>query len=146
MEARLTTFPPNSTLIPIKHYKWFSYCFLPQSIYQTWCLWPFWYKSRCRVNSPGLKLFDVVPGIFCRMLNGCQTPNWLWCLVIRVRKLSESDSTWGHYTGKTDQKLDSLRFLTLINKLHSHSAAVRHSAKYPCHWCGILYLFRVNVN
>ena len=45
------------------------------------------------VNSPGLKLFDVVPGIFCRMLNGCQTPNWLWCLVIRVRKLSESGST-----------------------------------------------------
>ena len=54
-------------------------------------------------------------------------------LVIRVRKLSESGSISGHYTGKTDLKLDSLSFLTLIAKLQSHSAGVLCSAKYPCH-------------
>ena len=35
-------------------------------------------------------------------------------LVISVRKLSESVSIWCHYTGKTDLKLDSPGFLTLI--------------------------------
>ena len=38
-------------------------------------------------------------------------------IVIRVRKLSESGSIYGHYAGKTDLKLDSLSFLTLISKL-----------------------------
>ena len=41
---------------------------------------------------------------------------WLWSLVIRVRKLSESCSL------QTDLKLDSLSFLTLITKLQSHLA------------------------
>ena len=36
-------------------------------------------------------------------------PPGLWSLVVMVRKLS-------HYTGKTDPKLDSLSFLTLITK------------------------------
>ena len=43
-------------------------------------------------------------------------------LVIRVRKLSESGSISGPYTGKTDLKLDLLNLLTLITKLLSHSA------------------------
>ena len=43
-------------------------------------------------------------------------------LVIRVRKLSESGSISGPYTGKTDLKLDLLSLLTLITKLLSHSA------------------------
>ena len=37
-----------------------------------------------------------------------------WNLVIRVSKLSQPGSIDGHYTGKTDLKLDSLSFLTLI--------------------------------
>ena len=37
--------------------------------------------------------------------------------MIRVRKLNELGSISGHYTGKTDLKLDSLTFLTLITKL-----------------------------
>ena len=37
--------------------------------------------------------------------------------VIRVRKLSESGSISGPYTGKTDLKLDLLNLLTLITKL-----------------------------
>ena len=37
--------------------------------------------------------------------------------MIRVRKLNESGSISGHHTGKTDLKLDSLSFLTLITKL-----------------------------
>ena len=43
-------------------------------------------------------------------------------LVITVRKLSESGSISGPYTGKTDLKLDLLSFLTLVTKLLSHSA------------------------
>ena len=43
-------------------------------------------------------------------------------LVIRVRKLSESGSISGPYTGKSDLKLDLLSLLTLITKLLSHSA------------------------
>ena len=39
----------------------------------------------------------------------------------QVKKLSESGSTWGQYTGKTDLKLDSLSFLTLITKFQRHS-------------------------
>ena len=42
--------------------------------------------------------------------------------VIRVRKMSESGSISGPYTGKTDLKLDLLNLLTLITKLLSHSA------------------------
>ena len=42
-----------------------------------------------------------------------QNTEWLWSLVIRVGKLSESDFIFGLYAGKTDQKLDSLSFLTL---------------------------------
>ena len=42
-----------------------------------------------------------------------QNAEWLWSLVIRVGKLSESDFIFGLYAGKTDQKLDSLSFLTL---------------------------------
>ena len=42
-----------------------------------------------------------------------QNAKWLWSLVIRVRKLRESDFIFGLYTGKTDQKLDYLSFLTL---------------------------------
>ena len=38
-------------------------------------------------------------------------------LVIRATKLGESASIEGHYTGKTDLKLDPLGFLTLISKL-----------------------------
>ena len=36
--------------------------------------------------------------------------------------MSESGSIKGHYTGKTDLKLDSLSFLTLITNLQSYSA------------------------
>ena len=40
-----------------------------------------------------------------------------WSLVIRVMKLSESGSINGNYnTEKTNLKLDSLSFLTLITK------------------------------
>ena len=39
----------------------------------------------------------------------------------QVKKLSESGSTLGQYTGKTDLKLDSLSFLTLITKFERHS-------------------------
>ena len=46
-----------------------------------------------------------------------------WSLVIRVRKLNESGSISGHYTGKTDVKLDSLSFLTLISKLEHFMVA-----------------------
>ena len=35
-----------------------------------------------------------------------QNAKWLWSLVIRVRKLTESDFIFGLHTGKTDQKLD----------------------------------------
>ena len=42
-----------------------------------------------------------------------QNAEWLWSLAIRVRKLRESDFIFGLYTAKTDQKLDSLSFLTL---------------------------------
>ena len=42
-------------------------------------------------------------------------------LVIRVKKQSKSGSIWGRYTGKTDLKLDSLSFLTLITKFQSNS-------------------------
>ena len=42
-----------------------------------------------------------------------QNAKWLWSLAIRVRKLRESDFIFGLYTAKTDQKLDSLSFLTL---------------------------------
>ena len=35
-------------------------------------------------------------------------------LVIGVRKLKESGSTFDHLNGKTDLKLNSLSFLTLI--------------------------------
>ena len=56
----------------------------------------------------------------------CQTPSVKCGLtlsfVIRVRKLSESGSISGPYTGKTDLKLDLLNLLTLITKLLSHSA------------------------
>ena len=45
---------------------------------------------------------------------------WLWSLEIRVSKLSESGSIWGHYNGQTDLKLDSLSFLTLFTKFQSH--------------------------
>ena len=43
--------------------------------------------------------------------------------MIRVRKLNESGSISGHYTGKTDLKLDSLSFLTLIPKLEHFGVA-----------------------
>ena len=43
--------------------------------------------------------------------------------MIRVRKLNESGSISGHYTGKTDLKLDSLSFLTLISKLEHFMVA-----------------------
>ena len=43
-------------------------------------------------------------------------------LVIRVRKLSESGSIYNNKTGKTDFKLSSRSFLTLITKLQSHLA------------------------
>ena len=43
-------------------------------------------------------------------------------LVIRIRKLSESGSISGPYTGKTDLKLHLLSFLTLVTKLLSHLA------------------------
>ena len=36
--------------------------------------------------------------------------------LIRATKLGESASIEGHYTGKTDLKLDPLGFLTLISK------------------------------
>jgi len=42
--------------------------------------------------------------------------------LIGVRKLSELGHIWGHYTGQTDLKLNSLSFLTLITKLQSRSA------------------------
>ena len=46
-------------------------------------------------------------------------------LLIRFRKLRESGSILiGHYTGQTELKLDSLSFLTLINKFQSHSDGV----------------------
>ena len=40
-----------------------------------------------------------------------------------VRKLNESGSISGHYTGKTDLKLDSLSFLTLVTKLEHFRVA-----------------------
>ena len=50
--------------------------------------------------------------------------------MIGVKKLSESGSTLGHYTGKTELKLDSLRFLP-ITKLQGHSAfCIRGSVVY----------------
>ena len=56
----------------------------------------------------------------------CQTPSvkrgLTLSFVIRVRKLSESGSFSGTYTGKTNLKLDLLNLLTLITKLLSHSA------------------------
>ena len=55
------------------------------------------------------------PGIWKKLTLNTE---WLWSL----RKLSESGSIQGHYTEQTDLKLDSLSFLTLITKLHSHSA------------------------
>ena len=41
--------------------------------------------------------------------------------MIRVSKLSQPGSIEGHYTGKTDLKLDSLSFLTLIINFQQHS-------------------------
>ena len=67
------------------------------------------------------------------MPNAMQNAEWLWSLVIRVRNLSKSGFIYGHCTGKTDLKLDSLSLLTLIPKLQSHlQFCIRHFAKYPC--------------
>ena len=41
-----------------------------------------------------------------------QNTEWLWSLVIGVRKLSESGFIKGQYTGRTDLKLDSLSHQT----------------------------------
>ena len=48
-----------------------------------------------------------------------------WNLVIRVSKLSQPGFIEGHYTGKTDLKLDSLSFLTLIINFQQRSPFLR---------------------
>ena len=73
-------------------------------------------------------------GVVYRSANGCRTSNDPEVWSNRVRKLSESGFISGHYTGKTDLKLDSLCFLTQTPNFRViwHSAAIQHSAKYPC--------------
>ena len=82
-------------------------------------------KTDLKHNSSSfLTLITKLQVIRCSTFTERQMQNdeWLWSLVKRVRKLSESGSIQGRCTEKSDLKLDSLRFLTLITKLQSHSA------------------------
>ena len=71
-------------------------------------------------NLRNLDFISKLTGVFFRTQN--VKHGMTLSLVIRIRKLSESGSIWGPYTGTTDLKLDLLSFLTLVTKLLSHLA------------------------
>ena len=71
-------------------------------------------------NLRNLDFISKLAGVFFRTQN--VKHRMTLSLVIRIRKLSESGSISGPYTGTTDLKLDLLSFLTLVTKLLSHLA------------------------
>ena len=92
----------------------------------------------CRVNILGIDSLSFLTLITKFQSNSAfciLRTEWLWSLVIRVRK-PDSEGYWlrlgswvnqvlltiGSFDWKIDLKLDSLGFLTLITKLQSHSA------------------------
>ena len=85
-----------------------SFRVIPYSLDSTHTLW----KSSGSSGTAGL--FCRTLNAKCRMLNNSKFSDG-------VRKVIELDSILGHLTGKTDLKLNSPSFLTLITNFQSHS-------------------------